>query len=208
MINMQNIIVMYSKRTCSERKLMIHLYYGDGKGKTTAAMGLALRAIGHGKRVAVVQFLKNGKSGELAPLKLLGAFVLSGEPETKFYKNMSKAEREETGHLNNENLKKALVFPCDMLILDEACAACRLGMVDEDLLRDYVTGTRRRGDGEACTTSGEGDIMKEVPSIPEIVLTGREPAQWMLDAADYITEMKAERHPYEHGVRAREGIEY
>ena len=208
MINMQNIVVMYSKRTCDERKLMIHLYYGNGKGKTTAAMGLALRAIGHGKRVAVLQFLKNGKSGELAPLKLLGAYVLSGEPETKFYKNMSKAERDETRHLNDENLKKALAYPCDVLIIDEACAACRLGMVDEALLRDYVTGIRRRGDGESCTASGEGDIIKEVPSIPEIVLTGREPVQWMIDSADYITEMKAERHPYEHGVRAREGIEY
>jgi cob(I)alamin adenosyltransferase len=187
---------------------MIHLYFGDGKGKTTAAMGLALRAIGHGKRVAVVQFLKNGKSGELAPLKLLGAFVLSGEPGTKFYKNMSKAEREETRHLNNENLKKALAFPCDVLILDEACAACRLGMVDEDLLRDYVLGTKGWRDSEFNTASEGEDVPDNLRNIPEVVLTGREPAQWMLDAADYITEMKAERHPYEHGVRAREGIEF
>ena len=187
---------------------MIHLYCGDGKGKTTAAMGLALRAIGHGKRVAVVQFLKNGKSGELAPLKLLGAFVLSGEPETKFYKNMSKAEREETRHLNNENLKKALVFPCDMLILDEACAACRLGMVDEALLRDYVIGTKVRSDSESDATSDREVILHDLRNTPEIVLTGREPTQWMFGAADYITEMKAERHPYESGVRAREGIEY
>ena len=170
---------------------MIHLYCGDGKGKTTAAMGLALRAIGHGKRVAVVQFLKNGKSGELAPLKLLGAFVLS-----------------ETRHLNDENLKKALAFPCDVLILDEVCAACRLGMVDEDLLRDYVTGNRGRRDSEFNTASEGEDIPDNLRNIPEVVLTGREPAQWMLDAADYITEMKAERHPYEHGVRAREGIEF
>ena len=186
---------------------MIHLYFGDGKGKTTAAMGLALRAIGHGKRVAVVQFLKNGKSGELAPLKLLGAFVLSGEPGTKFYKNMSKAEREETRHLNNENLKKALAFPCDLLILDEACAVCRLGMVDEDLLRDYVLGTKGWRDSVSRTTEAEKFKCDE-RNVPEIILTGREPTQWMLDAADYITEMKAERHPYEHGVRAREGIEY
>ena len=177
------------------------------KGKTTAAMGLALRAIGHGKRVAVVQFLKNGKSGELAPLKLLGAFVLSGEPGTKFYKNMSKAEREETRHLNNENLKKALAFPCDVLILDEACAACRLGMVDEDLLRDYVLGTKGWRDSVSRTAEAE-EFKCDERNVPEIILTGREPTQWMLDAADYITEMKAERHPYEHGVRAREGIEF
>ena len=186
---------------------MIHLYCGDGKGKTTAAMGLALRAIGHGKRVAIVQFLKNGKSGELAPLKLLGAFVLSGKPETKFYKNMSRAERDETRHLNDENLKKALAFPCDVLILDEACAACRLGMVDENLLRDYLTGTKGRRDSASRTSEAE-EFEYDERNVPEIILTGREPAQWMIDAADYITEMKAERHPYEHGVRAREGIEF
>lgn len=187
---------------------MIHLYCGDGKGKTTAAMGLALRAIGHGKRVAVVQFLKNGKSGELAPLKLLGAFVLSGAPETKFYKNMSKAEREETRQVNDENLKKALAYPCDVLILDEVCAACRLGMIDEDLLRDYVTGINGWRGSEPCIKSEADDVLHGVRNVPEIVFTGRGPAQWMLDSADYITVMKAERHPYEQGVRAREGIEF
>ena len=94
-----------------------------------------------------------------------------------------------------------------MLILDEACAACRLGMVDEDLLRDYVLGTKGRRDSVSRTTEAEKFKCDE-RNVPEIILTGREPAQWMLDAADYITEMKAERHPYEHGVRAREGIEF
>ncbi len=183
---------------------MIHLYYGEGKGKTTAAMGLALRAIGHGRRVAIVQFMKNGKSGELAPLKLLGAIVLSGRPDTKFFAKMSNQEREDTRHVNDDNLKKALEVPCDMLILDEACAACDLGMVDEKMLRDYVTGVKKRTKISGVT----GDTAYEVKSEPEIIITGRKPADWMTEAADYITEMRAERHPYEQGVKAREGIEY
>lgn len=167
---------------------MIHLYYGEGKGKTTAAMGLALRALGHGKRVVIVQFLKDGKSGELAPLKLLGAFVFSGKPGTKFFPQMDPDERRETRRLHDENLKKALEVPCDLLILDEACAACRLGMVDENELR--------------------GIVIPSVGQRPEIVLTGRDPLPWMLEAADYVTEMRAVRHPFEKGIRAREGIEY
>lgn len=168
---------------------MIHLYYGDGKGKTTAAMGLALRAVGHGRRVVIVQFLKNGKSGELAPLKQLGACVFSGEAGTKFFSKMSEEERAETRRLNDENLERALEMPCDVLIFDESCAACRLGMVDEGRLRDFVTAG-------------------ETADKPEIILTGRQPADWMFEAADYITEMRARRHPYEEGVRARAGIEF
>ncbi len=167
---------------------MIHLYYGEGKGKTTAAMGLALRALGHGKRVVIVQFLKDGRSGELAPLRFLGAFVFSGRAGTKFFSRMNESERRETRDLHDENLKKALEIPCDLLILDEACAACRLGMVNEAFLRETVFSPDERR--------------------PEIVLTGREPLPWMFEAADYVTEMRAVRHPYENGIRAREGIEY
>ena len=121
---------------------------------------------------------------------------------------MSKAEREETRHVNDENLKKALAYPCDVLILDEVCAACRLGMVDEALLRDYVTGINGWRGSEPCIKSEADDVLHGVRNVPEIVFTGRGPAQWMLDSADYITVMKAERHPYEQGVRAREGIEF
>ncbi|MDO4803601.1 MAG: cob(I)yrinic acid a,c-diamide adenosyltransferase [Lachnospiraceae bacterium] len=245
---------------------MIHLYYGDGKGKTTAAMGLALRALGHGMKVVVVQFLKNGKSGELIPLVELGAKVFSGKPQTKFFREMSEAEREEARQVNNENLRKALSIPCDLLILDEACAACRLGMVDEDLLRSYVehdaplllesnlekpialnqkeikhsvsqdaskarhlksdfreepicssycAPMRQARMSEKPTLLDKMDGQKNFDTSeetrsakPEIVLTGREPLDWMVASADYITEMRSIRHPYEKGVRARVGIEF
>ena len=110
-------------------KGLVHYYYGNGKGKTTAAMGLALRALGSGLRVTVVQFLKDGRSGELDPLRRFGATVYTGRPGTKFVFQMNEAEKAEVRALQNAQLAEALEFDCDLLVLDEACAALRLGMV-------------------------------------------------------------------------------
>ncbi len=166
---------------------LVHLYYGDGKGKTTAAMGLCLRALGQGLRVTVVQFLKSGTSGELEPLRLLGAQIFSGKAGTAFVSRMTPLEKEETREIQTENLRKAMESGCDLLLLDEACAALETGTVPEDLLRAAVL---------------------ERPAGRETVLTGRNPADWMLEAADYITEMRCVRHPYEKGISARKGVEF
>lgn len=168
-------------------KGLVHLYWGEGKGKTTAAFGLALRALGAGARVMVVQFLKDGQSSELTPLRHLGALVLSGKPGTKFFSQMSEAERADVRALHNQMLQQAIGSDCDLLVLDEACAACRLGMVEEELLREAVL---RR------------------PSTREVVLTGRDPVEWMRQAADYSTEMCCHKHPYQQGICARKGIEF
>ena len=168
-------------------KGLVHLYCGDGKGKTTAAMGLALRALGQGMRVAVVQFLKNGTSGELEPLKKLGAAVYSGQPGAKFTFQMNAEEKAQATKENNARLAEALQQPCDLLILDEICAARNSGMVDETLAKQAVL---------------------ERPQHREVVLTGRNPEAWMVEAADYITEMQPRRHPYEQGIPARKGIEF
>lgn len=165
----------------------VHLYWGEGKGKTTAAMGLALRALGQGLSVTVVQFLKSGESGELEPLRRLGAAVFSGEGGAKFVSQMTPAERAGARARHDESLRLALERPCDLLILDEACAAWRLDMVDGALLKRAVL---------------------KRPGSREVVLTGREPADWMLAAADYSTEMRCHRHPFQQGVRARRGVEY
>lgn len=165
----------------------VHLYWGEGKGKTTAAMGLALRALGQGLSVTVVQFLKNGESGELEPLRRLGAAVFAGEAGTKFVSQMTPAERAAAKARHGESLRLALDRPCDLLILDEACAAWRLDMVDGALLKRAIL---------------------ERPKRREVVLTGRDPADWMLAAADYSTEMCCHRHPFQQGVRARRGIEF
>ena len=168
-------------------KGLVHLYCGDGKGKTTAAMGLALRALGQGMRVVVVQFLKNGTSGELEPLKKLGAAVYSGQPGAKFTFQMNAEEKAQATKENNARVAEALQQPCDLLILDEICAARNSGMVDEALAKQAVL---------------------ERPRHREVVLTGRNPEAWMVEAADYITEMQPRRHPYEQGIPARKGIEF
>ena len=145
---------------------LLHLYYGDGKGKTTAAMGLALRALGSGKRVVIVQFLKAGQ---------------------KFVFQMNEAEKAATRDLQNKNLAAALAQPCDMLVLDEAGSAWELDMVDKALLQQAVL---HRPAGQEC------------------VLTAHAAPGWMLDAADYLTEMCCRRHPYQKGIAARKGVEY
>lgn len=165
---------------------MLHLYWGDGKGKTTAAMGLALRALGHGRRVVVLQFLKDGTSGEIALLRRCGAEVHAC-PNAKFTWLMTEAERAEARQHNTAALRAALDAPFDLLVLDEACAACRYQLVDEALLQ------------QAAAMAKQGR---------EVVLTGRDPAPWMQEAADYSTELRAVRHPYTRGIPAREGIEY
>ena len=165
---------------------MLHLYWGNGKGKTTAAMGLALRALGHGRRVVIVQFLKDGTSGEIAPLRAAGAAVYAC-PNAKFTWLMDEADKAAAREESARALGQALAEPFDLLVLDEACAALKSGILDEALLRRAV----------AFAKNGR-----------EVVLTGRDPAPWLQEAADYSTEMRAHKHPYADGVAAREGVEY
>ncbi len=169
-----------------EKTGLVHLYTGDGKGKTTAAVGLCVRAAGRGLRVVFVQFLKNGQSGELAPLRSLGVNVRSGGVGT-FVSRMSETEKKETRERMNALLSETLEMPADLLVLDEACVAVSLGMLDEGLLRKAV---------------------EERPDGRELVLTGRGAKPWMREAADYVTVMEGEKHPFNRGVAAREGIEY
>jgi ATP:corrinoid adenosyltransferase len=170
---------------------LIHLYYGDGKGKTTAAFGLALRALGSGFRVAVVQFLKNHETGELAALeKMPNLTVLRGKGGTGFSFSMTEEEKEATRRLHSENLKAAIALAasgnCDMLILDEAVGAYARGLIDRTLLEEFVRGK---------------------PEHLELVMTGRNPAPWMLECADYASEIRKIKHPYDRGIPARKGIE-
>ena len=106
---------------------MLHLYWGDGKGKTTAAMGLALRALGHGRRVVVLQFLKDGTSGEIALLRRCGAEVHAC-PNAKFTWLMTEAERTEARQHNTAALRAALDTPFDLLVLDEVISALNRGI--------------------------------------------------------------------------------
>lgn len=167
---------------------MIQIYCGDGKGKTTAAMGLALRMAGNGGKVCVVQFLKGSVSGEVEMLVKNGINVSRCDRDYGFYKSMSETDRAQIMECHNQNLRKAVseLKDLDMLVLDEIFAAVNLGLVDMDLIRSAV---------EGCGSA-------------EIVLTGRNPDKYFLDRADYISEIKKIRHPFDKGVRARKGVEF
>ncbi|MBD5448192.1 MAG: cob(I)yrinic acid a,c-diamide adenosyltransferase [Treponema sp.] len=171
---------------------MVHLYYGGGKGKTTAALGLALRAAGNGWRVVVVQFLKGRRTGELAALGKLGAVVLRGKAGGRFVPQMTAAEREETRAICDANFARARDL-CDadagpvLLVLDEICAAYGSSLVD---------------------TGAVDAFLAAVPERVEVVLTGREPPEGFFARADYVTEMRCVRHPFDAGVAARSGVEF
>ena len=168
---------------------MIHLYCGDGKGKTTAAVGLAVRAAGSGMRVLFVQFFKSGKSSEVMALEKLG--IVTAHPGVHYgrYKSLDeerKAEvRDSYGELLNDVIAHAAEY--DLIVLDEAVSTYGYAMINREQLMEFL---RQEG------------------SRREIVLTGRDPLPELTDAADYVTEMKKVKHPFDGGIAARQGIEY
>ena len=167
---------------------MLHLYCGNGKGKTTAAMGLALRAAGRGKRVVIAQFLKGADSGERLVLSQLPQVTLLPVPDTvKFSFRMTDEERQAEAQRYQQLLSLICkeAQDCFLLVLDEACAAVSTGLLPLDELLSCL-------DRLNC----------------EVVITGRDPAPQLAERADYITSMEAVRHPFTQGVTAREGIEF
>lgn len=170
---------------------LVHLYCGDGKGKTTAAMGLALRCVGHRKAVVIAQFLKDGLSGECrAFAKLDKVTMLAANPYGKFSHALNEEERTHTAEAVSRTFRAATEFAgrtkARMLVLDEVCAAIIGGFLDEDEVLRFLA---------------------EKPAELEVVLTGRDPSKRLQDAADYISEMKKHRHPFDKGITAREDIE-
>lgn len=167
---------------------LVHVYTGDGKGKTTAALGLALRARGAGLRVTVVQFLKGRDTGELGPLARLGIPVVRGDVR-KFIPDMTAEEREECRRQQQAcfaQAKKAAPG-CDLLVLDEAIGAAASGMISQEELLRFV---------------------REKPPRTELALTGRGAPAGLIALADYVSEIRCVRHPFKKGVAARRGIEY
>ncbi len=171
---------------------LAHLYCGEGKGKTTAAMGLALRCAGRGKKVVIAQFLKDGTSGECLELaKMEKVTLLAANPSGKFSAQMDEEEKGRTRDAVIRTFEAAAGFAirenAGLLVLDEACAAVNLGFLDEDALLNFLD---------------------TKPGLLEVVITGRDPSERIKEKADYITEMVKLRHPYDKGIAAREGIEF
>lgn len=169
---------------------MIHLYCGDGKGKTTAACGLAVRAAGSGMRVLFVQFFKSGRSSEINVLSALpGVETLA--PAVHFGRFSKLTEEQKTAvsahYASMLADVRARAADFGLIVLDESVSACRHGMLDREALLAFL-----RDEGQKR----------------EIVLTGREPPEELIAAADYVTEMRKVKHPYDRGVSARKGIEF
>ena len=175
----------------NKEKQLIIVFTGNGKGKTTASLGMALRTIGHGHNVAIVQFIKGGwEPGEVNALKTFGnqlKFHAFGEGFT--WETQDKVRDKE---LVKKSWEKALNYlksnSHKLVILDEINIAIKLGYISiEEVLKG----------------------IKERPSLTHVVLTGRGATQKLIDAADLVTEMKLINHPFkEQGVKAQEGIEF
>lgn len=171
---------------------LVHLYYGMGKGKTTAAAGLCLRMRGRGGRVLVCQFLKTEDTGEARTLRNLGVTVLAGQRLPGFLDLMSQEDRAVCAAHNRDCFAQGAQALAggdyDLVVLDEVVDAIQpVGI----LTMEEVAAALR---GRAPHT--------------EVVLTGHSAPQALLDLSDYVTEMIPQKHPYHQGVAAREGIEY
>lgn len=171
---------------------MIHIYCGDGKGKTTAGIGLAVRAVGSGLRVLFVQFLKARMTGEIPVLASIDNItVIRAKSSSKFTYELNDEERSLLLKESEETLDRVFGMVSegsfDLLVLDEVITAVTTDMIDEDQLRHYV---------------------EQYPKDRELVMTGRSPERWMVEAADYVTDMEKIRHPFDKGIEARKGIEF
>lgn len=172
---------------------LVQVYTGNGKGKTTASIGLGIRAYGNGLKVIMIQFLKGGITGELDVLNNLGENfkVYRFEKEKDFTWNLNEEQKEELMKEIEEgfNFAKKVVKEnmCDMLILDEVMASVNGGYIKEE------------------------DVVKLIESKSEgmeLILTGRNVPKSIADKSNLITEMKDIKHYFNEGVPARKGIEF
>ena len=168
---------------------LIHVYTGDGKGKTTASIGLSVRALGRNFKVKIYQFFKSDFSGELDILNKLGIETIQCNSQKKASWTMNDNELE---ILKNDTLlawdiinKEIKLKKFDLIILDEINHALHRNFISEKQVNDLFY-------NNAST---------------ELVFTGRNAPQWLIEKADYVTEMKLHKHPMENGITARIGIE-
>jgi cob(I)alamin adenosyltransferase len=173
------------------KKGLILLYTGNGKGKTTAALGQTLRAAGHGFKVAIVQFIKNmDNTGEVKAAKKIFADHLEIYPmgsgftwDAKDTEELRRAA-EKGWDLAIDKINSGLY---SMVILDELTYALNYGLLDQDEVLAFL---------------------EQKPEPLHIIITGRDASDKLIDLADLVTEMKEIKHPYKNGVKAVKGIEF
>jgi cob(I)alamin adenosyltransferase len=177
-------------RTEKKSKRLIHVYTGPGKGKTTAAFGLALRALGHGWKVIMIQFMKGDeKYGEIQSAKHLSNFVVEQYGLPTFVKKGNPSEKDMELALKGLERAKKAILQCqyDLIILDEIHVAVDFGLIPlEELL----------------------SLIRQKPDQVELVLTGRNAYSEVIALADLVSQIEEIKHPFQKGVPAREGIEF
>ncbi len=174
-------------------KGLIHIYTGNGKGKTTAAVGLGIRACGCGLKVLMVQFLKGSETGEIKILeKLAPGFKVQRTDKIKvFLWNMDKEQKrlagEEVRMVFKDAVESALSGQFDVLILDEIMASVSCNLID---LHEIV------------------NFLKAKPESLEVIMTGRNAPSELIELSDYVSEINEIKHPFNKGINARKGIEF
>jgi len=173
-----------------KRRGYIQVYTGSGKGKTTAALGLALRAAGHKLRVYIGQFLKGQMYGELLSAKLLAPYITIEQFGRKGFIHVTKDPDKEDIQKAKRGLKRCLEAMLSLkyriIILDEINVAVYFKLLTEKEVLEFLS---------------------QKPEGVEVILTGRYAPATFIKRADLVTEMKEKKHYYKKGVKAREGIE-
>ncbi|MBW2706596.1 MAG: cob(I)yrinic acid a,c-diamide adenosyltransferase [Deltaproteobacteria bacterium] len=166
----------------------VQVYTGDGKGKTTAALGLAIRAAGAGFKVYIAQFLKKGDTSEIKALERFSDLITVEQFGLgRFVRGKPEAEDIEAARNGLENIQKILFSgKHQMVILDEANVAAVCGLISID---DLIV------------------LIDQKPAHVELILTGRGAAPQIIERADLVSEVKALKHYFNNGVKARVGIE-
>lgn len=178
---------------CSLKKGYVQVYTGNGKGKTTAAVGLAVRAAGNGLKVYMVQFLKSMSTGELHSVVKLEPYfkIFRFEKKRGFFWTLNEEEKrelkEEVQHAYRFCLEALRENKCDLLIMDEIMGALSNELVSKEQLLELI------------------DLK---PENIELILTGRDVPVEIAERADLVTEMREIKHYYTKGISPRKGIEY
>lgn len=174
------------------KKGLIHVYTGDGKGKTTAAFGLAIRAAGHGKRVLILQFLKSRmkNTGEIRIARKSGVKVIRFRDQTSPIFDPSVKINE-----LKKSIKQAINLSLDII---------KSAKYDLIILEEFNNLLKNKYVNLATLKT----IIKSKPEELEMVFTGRGAPKQLIEIADYVTEMCMVKHPANEGVIARKGIEY
>ncbi len=172
----------------SDGKGIVMLFTGNGKGKTTAAVGAAVRAAGHGARVLIIQFMKGRLYGELVALRQIDGITIEQHGRDEFVDPKSPAKIDiELAQKGWKRALEAAADPPSLLVLDEINVAVSFGLIPLESVMDFIRG---------------------MPDGMDLILTGRYAAPELMEIADTVTEMKEVKHHFNAGIEMRKGIEY